>query len=123
MSRQAPVSTPRQHEHEADRFSEKVMTPAVGALPHIRRFSGESNGQSASASVDQALAGPGKPLEPALRQGMEQRFGYDFSRVRVHSGAKAEQSARELSAHAYTVGQDIVFGAGLFAPERTEAAD
>ena len=47
---------------------------------------------------------------------MEQRFGHDFSRVRVHSGAAAEQSARDVNANAYTVGHDIVFGAGRFAP-------
>ena len=35
--------------------------------------------EAAPASVDQALASPGRPLEPALRQDMEQRFGYDFS--------------------------------------------
>ena len=93
--------------------------PAVsGAPPRIQRFSGQSNGQmdAAPASVDQALASPGRPLEPALRQDMEQRFGHDFSRVRVHSGAAAEQSARDVNAHAYTVGHNIVFGAGRFAP-------
>jgi len=47
---------------------------------------------------------------------MEQRFGYDFSRVRVHSGAAAEQSAQDVNANAYTVGHDVVFGAALFAP-------
>ena len=72
--------------------------------------------EAAPASVDQALASPGRPLEPALRQDMEQRFGYDFSAVRVHSGAAAEQSARDVNANAYTVGHNIVFGAGRFAP-------
>jgi hypothetical protein len=47
---------------------------------------------------------------------MEQRFGHDFSGVRVHSGATAEQSARDVNARAYTVGHNIVFGAGQFAP-------
>jgi hypothetical protein len=47
---------------------------------------------------------------------MEQRFGHDFSRVRVHSGAAAEQSARDVNAHAYTVGHDMVFAGGRFAP-------
>ena len=47
---------------------------------------------------------------------MEQRFGHDFSRVRVHTDADAGQSAREVNAHAYTVGRDIVFGAGSYAP-------
>ena len=48
---------------------------------------------------------------------MEPRFGYDFSRVRVHSGTAAEQSARDVKAHAYTAGHAMVFGAGQFAPE------
>ena len=47
---------------------------------------------------------------------MEQRFGHDFSRVRVHSGGAAEQSARDVNANAFTVGHDVVFGAGMFAP-------
>jgi hypothetical protein len=47
---------------------------------------------------------------------MEQRFGHDFSQVRVHSGPVAEQSARDVSAYAYTVGYNLVFGEGRFAP-------
>jgi hypothetical protein len=47
---------------------------------------------------------------------MEQRFGHDFSRVRVHWGAAAEQSAQDVNANAYTVGHNIVFGTGRFAP-------
>lgn len=72
------------------------------------------------ASVDRVLASPGSPLRPALRQDMELRFGYDFSRVRVHSGAAAEQSARDVNANAYTVGHDVVFGVGRFAPGSQE---
>jgi len=109
-------------ELQADRVARVMATPAHAAVseatPRIQRMSGQSNGQigAAPASVEQALASPGRPLEPALRQHMEQRFGYDFSRVRVHSGAAADQSARDVNAHAYTIGHDIVFGAGKFAP-------
>jgi hypothetical protein len=55
-------------------------TGVSGTLPHIQRFSGQSNGQmeAASASVGQALASPGRPLELALRQDTEQRVGHDF---------------------------------------------
>lgn len=115
------------YEREADRMADQVtVTPAgltvSGTPPRIQRFSGQSNAQmdAEPASVDQALASPGRPLEPTLRQDMEQRFGHDFSRVRVHSGAAAEQSAREVNANAYTVGHDIVFGADRFAPETQE---
>jgi hypothetical protein len=60
------------------------------------------------------------PLTLALRQDMEQRFGHDFSRVQVHSGVAAEQSARDVNAYAYTVGHKIVFGAGRYAPATQE---
>ena len=110
------------YEQEADRIADRVLAaPAYskvsGTPPRIQRFSERSNGLDAvPASVGQALASPGRPLDPALQQDMGQRFGHDFSRVRVHSGAAAEQSAREVNAHAYTVGHNIVFGAGRFAP-------
>jgi len=51
---------------------------------------------------------------------MEQRFGHDFSRVRVHAGGAAEQSARDVNANAYTVGHNIVFGSGRFSPGTNE---
>ena len=111
-----------EYEQEADRVADQVMaTPARPAVsstpPRVQRFSGQSNAQqSAPASVDQALANPGRPLEPALRRDMEQRFGHDFSRVRVHTGDAAEQSARDVNASAYSVGHNMVFGAGGFAP-------
>jgi len=47
---------------------------------------------------------------------MEQRFGHDFSRVRIHADGAAERSARDVGARAYTVGHDIVFGGGGYAP-------
>jgi hypothetical protein len=47
---------------------------------------------------------------------MEPRFGHDFSQVRVHTDSKAAESARDLTANAYTVGRNIVFGTGQFLP-------
>jgi hypothetical protein len=112
-----------QYEREADRIAEQALAaPAYPAVrvtpPRVQCLSGQPAGQvdAVPASVDQALAGPSRPLEPALQQDMEQRLGHDFSRVRIHSGVAAEHSAREVNAYAYTVGQDIVFGAGRFAP-------
>jgi hypothetical protein len=67
-------------------------------------------------SVTGVLGHSGRPLEPVLRQDMEMRFGHDFSRVRVHADAAAGQSAKDVRAHAYTVGNDVVFGEGKFAP-------
>jgi hypothetical protein len=47
---------------------------------------------------------------------MESRFGRDLSQVRVHTDAKAAESARTLNALAYTVRNDIVFGADQYSP-------
>ncbi len=114
-------------ELEADRIADQVMAapanPAVSRAPlRIQRFAGQATEQSdtAPASVDRVLAGSGSPLETGLRQDMESRFGHDFSQVRVHSGATAEQSAQEVNASAYTVENNIVFGAGRFAPRTYE---
>jgi hypothetical protein len=62
--------------------------------------------------VHEVLNSPGQPLDSATRAFMEPRLGYDFSRVRVHTDESAEMSARTIGAHAYTVGNDIVFGVG-----------
>jgi hypothetical protein len=112
------------YEQEADRVAEQVLarptqTDVSSAAQRIQTFlGGQSKGQIGAAppDVDRALASPGRPLEPALRQDMEQRFGHDFSQVRVHSDVASEISARQVNAHAYTSGYDIVFGAGRFAP-------
>ena len=102
-------------EREADRIAEQVLAkpahPDVNsAPPRIQRFSGQSSGQkgAAPASVDQVLASSGRPLEPAFRQDMEQRFGHDFSQVRVHLGAAAEQSAHaEARRRGWSVGTRV----------------
>lgn len=66
--------------------------------------------------VHEVLRSPGQPLDSATRAFFEPRFGHDFSRVRVHTDDRAAESAESVSALAYTVGRDIVFGAGQFAP-------
>ena len=70
----------------------------------------------APAAVHEVLRSPGQALDPAAREVMEQRFGHDFSGVRVHADSKAAQAARAVNALAYTVGRDVVFGAGQYAP-------
>jgi hypothetical protein len=115
------------YEQEADRIAEQVVQgPAQACLtpapPGIQRTTGEPANQTgaAPASVDLSLASSGMPLDATLRQEMEQRFGRDFSLVRVHSGAAADRSTRDLNAKAYTAGNNIVFGAGQFTPESYE---
>jgi hypothetical protein len=115
------------YEQEADRIADQVMAKPAhrgvsGGSPRIQRFARQPTGQmdAMPVSVDQALASPGRPLDPALRQDMEQRFGHDFSQVRVHVDNQAAHSAHALRARAYTFGRDIVFGCGQFEPSTQE---
>ncbi len=115
------------YEQEADRMADQVMatprqTPVGRVSSCIQRSAGLATGETnpAPPSVDRTLANPGRPLDPVLKQDMEQRFGHDFAQVRVHSSPDAEQSAREVNAQAYTVGHHVVFGAGKFAPGTRE---
>ena len=129
-------------EHEADRVAEQVMRmPAPGvftatAPPQISRKcaaceeeeqlqkkpagTAAATAREVPALVHEVLRAPGLPLDESSRAYFEPRFGHDFSRVRVHSGAAANQSAQGVSARAYTVGHNIVFGTSQFAPRSQE---
>jgi hypothetical protein len=62
------------------------------------------------------LRSPGMPLDSGTRALFEPRFGHDFSKVRVHADTEAAESALTLGARAYTLGTDVVFAAGQYAP-------
>jgi hypothetical protein len=76
--------------------------------------------RDAAKQAARVLGQPGTSLEPATRIAMERRLDFDFSRVRVHTGDEAAESARLLGAHAYTVGSHVVFADGAYAPARPD---
>ncbi len=76
--------------------------------------------QAVPPVLDEVLRGPGQSLDSITRMHMESRFGHDFSRVRVHTDERAAESASALSALAYTVGRDVVFGSNQYAPRTRE---
>ena len=126
-------------EYEANRVADQVMRmpdpdlSITDAPPHISRkcaaceeeaLQKRPNGPQPSeaeapAIVHRVLRSLGQPLDAESRNFFEARFAHDFSQVQVHHGATAEESAREIDAHAYTVGRHIVFGAGEYAPSTT----
>jgi len=127
-------------EHEADRAAEQVMRmpdPALeltSAPTQLNRKCSECEeadelrrkavgparpAGSAPPVVHDVLRGSGRPLDSGTRAFFEPRFGQDFSHVRVHTDDQAQRSAQAVNAMAYTVGPDIVFGAGRFS-ESTE---
>ena len=81
-----------------------------------RQLQGSATESAGLDSVAATLRGTGRPLDPTTRAFFEPRFGVDFSAVRIHTGTPAAASARAVNALAYTVGRDVVFSSGQYAP-------
>ena len=71
----------------------------------------------ADDTISAAVGGAGAPLPASTRAFMEPRLGFDFSHVRIHADGAAADAARSVNARAFTLGRDIVFGAGSFSPD------
>jgi hypothetical protein len=101
-------------EIEADRTAAQVMSipkPEASQLPPpVATRDAVSGSQSAIAPS------AGRPLDRAVRDFMEPRFGFDFSAVRVHTEEAAEAAATQLGARAFTAGGDVFFNAGQYRP-------
>jgi hypothetical protein len=104
----------RQSSHATEIAQISRQTSPRFACPAVRLAA--ENPQDAPAVVRDVLRSPGTALDAATRRFFEARLGQDFSAVRVHSDAKAAQSACALHALAYTAGRDVVFAAGHYAP-------
>jgi len=97
----------------------------AGALLNLQRLAGNSSvgsllgeeREESSPVRDVVGSGGGSPLDGTTRTYMESRLGNDFGDVRVHTGQKADESARSINAQAYTVGNDVVFQSGKYTPE------
>ncbi|HXA17867.1 MAG TPA: DUF4157 domain-containing protein [Thermoanaerobaculia bacterium] len=122
------------YEQEADRVAEHVMrmpdpqkmptcacgggcaecksAPAVHKHLQAKHVSAPlSGGTGVPSIVERVIQSPGQELNKAAREFMEPRFGQDFRHVRFHTGVDATESARAMSAMAYTVGNHVVLGA------------
>ncbi len=135
-----PVDDPL--EREADRAAEKVMRMAepapVSASSPLqlsrqcaaceeeeqqnlqKKSAGALGPQTVPPIVHEVLRSPGQPLDAKTSRFFEPRFGYDFGRVRIHHDHAADAAARSVSALAFTVGRDIVFRSGAYAPGSSE---
>lgn len=91
---------------------EEQEDPAVQRMPESQG----ADAQGALWNVSEAVAGQGRPLPSAIREPMSERVGFPLDHVRVHTGSTAADSAAALRARAYTVGSNIVFGAGNYQP-------
>ncbi len=92
-------------------------SPVVSGLLS-RKAERDANGVAAGAeqAVASAQGSSGSALPDALMRKFEQSLGADLSGVRVHTGGPSEEASHAVGAKAYTMGQDIHFGAGHYDP-------
>ena len=79
----------------------------------------DESSRRSSASIAGTLYG-GHSLDERTRESMESQFGESFSDVRIHTGSTAANTADTLHSRAFTIGSDIVFAEGEYAPDTTE---
>jgi Domain of unknown function (DUF4157) len=131
------------YEQEADRVADQVMrstnpliAPASGygrgvsqrhkeqhkpAGSKIQHAEADSATETVAPTfVQEVLRSPGQSLAQDDRLFFEARFGHDFSRVRLHSDAKAAESAQAINALAYTIENHVVFGTDQYSQQTTE---
>lgn len=118
------VAAPHDHcEREANRVADAVMRipQRAGVPPTTQRMLGGI--ASRVGDGIQSLPGRGRALSQPMREFFNQRFGHDFGHVRIHTDAHAADLAESIQARAFTVGRDIVFGAGEYAPDTSRGRE
>jgi len=123
----APESTPDSIQAKLNRAAVadgEIAAMDDGTTPETAGDAGET---ADSPSVDDqteqqidSLRGQGESLPDAIQQEMSEKFGHDFSTVRVHTDAQAASLCARINARAFAVGDDLFFAPGEFAPD-TEA--
>jgi Domain of unknown function (DUF4157) len=98
----------------------KTTKPKIETAPPrkstVARMPVNSPGDSFEREADKVADQAMNSRPENLRSYFETRFGHDFSRVRVHTDNEAAEAAQAVQARAYTLGSDIVFGKGEYAP-------
>ncbi|MFE6663953.1 DUF4157 domain-containing protein [Streptomyces sp. NPDC057697] len=94
-----------------------VGNSAVGSMLQRKESALQHKEEEERSPVHDVVAsGGGRPLDTDTRADMEGRMGADFSDVRIHTDSAAHESAKGVGAHAYTVGNNVVFQRDAYDP-------
>ncbi|WP_443032424.1 eCIS core domain-containing protein [Streptomyces sp. DH18] len=83
---------------------------------HTEQAEQAGQAEEQRSPVHDVVSSGGSPLDTDTRTDMERRMGADFSDVRVHHDSAAHESAKGVGAHAYTVGNNVVFQRDAYDP-------
>ena len=102
-------------EMSADRLAETALSrdEALSLPPETMELEHPAKAGTDHPSI---LPGSGHSLDSASQSFFALRYGQDFSHVRVHADQQSNTLAQALGARAFTVGRDVVFGPGEYAP-------
>jgi Domain of unknown function (DUF4157) len=100
-------------DHERVMATGDRLKEAISILPARSSEAASAAENGAPASVVDALRSPAAPLDPGAAPGL----GTDVGPVRIHTGRAAAEATRDIGAAAFTVGRQIVFGAGRYDPD------
>lgn len=134
-----PVDDPYEHEadavadnvmrmsdHDEDKVQPKITSTGIQRMcaeceEEEKQLQKKGNGKCSGTNevpsiVNDVINSSGRSLDPGTKSQMENRFGYDFSGVKIHTDSLAAKSAQSINALAYTSGSSIVFNEGQYSP-------
>ncbi len=136
LSAENPVLQKQEEEEEEEPIQTKSITEQITPLiqrqaesekeeeeESVQPKSNSSTAAEVTPGIEtsiNSLKGGGQPLPESTRSYFEPRFGYDFSGVKVHTGDEAAKTAKSINARAFTIGNDVMFGASNYSPETGE---
>ena len=88
---------------------------SVGSMLFKRHEGAEAEPAEDPAAIREQLGG-GHALDGATKRRMQSAFGVDFAGVRVHTDTRARELSEGMQARAFTIGNDIAFGAEEYQP-------
>lgn len=122
QSLQTKISRLPQNEAQKPAHAAREMATGNSELAS-RESAGNHNGQGDTPQLSEeaehridALRGQGAALPEDVRHDMESKFAANFSRVTIHTDSEADQLCKQINARAFTVGNDIFFASGEYAP-------
>jgi hypothetical protein len=98
----------------------KIVPQGAAASPDEVASQADPQAQRTPSAKPTPIPGAGEPLDAGTARRMGDAMGEDFTGVRVHTGPEAARLADDHDARAFSVGSDIVFGAGELAPNTPE---
>jgi hypothetical protein len=92
----------KEDKKEEDKVQKKEATAATNSTSAV------------ASNYISSINGKGQSMDAKAKSFYENRMGADFSQVKIHTGKEAADSAKDVNAKAYTVGNDIVFNEGQY---------